>query len=340
MTLLAQVAEFPYSAEYREELRAAGEDTEAVMSAAYDGVFLNDLSSWCAAVLAMHDTRKHRRLIDGLLSGDEDPMDAYDEVDAAVSAALGEARRNGPQRRTVVLRNAPRSRALSRTAQHAPPVEVMPPGARGNRVIDDAAARYAGAPLHEGGAIMEESYNVADEMGWSVSSMDHRQWQQVAREAWRRIQASRLPEERPRLRSNGNPPRAARLGEDFRRHSVSSAVKNPTSAVVDEAFGTISREIAADARHLKVRRSEYAVDNALSQHRDLIRDLGKLPGYNALSRKALSGDIDALAEALDLISQDTGGMLRRIVKEGLEEMDRLAATPFVIRKPPAKPRRR
>jgi len=98
MTILAQVAEFPYSAEYREELRAAGEDTEAVMSAVYDGVFVRDISAWCAAVLAMHDTQRHRRLIDGLLSGEEDPMDAYDDVDAAVSAALGEARRNGSRR--------------------------------------------------------------------------------------------------------------------------------------------------------------------------------------------------------------------------------------------------
>lgn len=133
MTILAQVAEFPYSAAYREELRAAGEDTEAVMSAVYDGVFVRDVSAWCAAVLAMHDTQKHRRLIDGLLSGAEDPMDAYDAVDAAVSAALDGARRNASRRAPpgVVLRNPPRS-PLVRTPQYAEPRLQRPrlPGRR------------------------------------------------------------------------------------------------------------------------------------------------------------------------------------------------------------------
>jgi hypothetical protein len=183
MTLLAHVAEFPYSAAYRQELAEAGEDVEAVMSAAYDGTFVRDLSAWCAAVLMMD--RRHRKLADDLLSGEAHPMEVYDEVDAAVGKALGPFRRNG------------RLKLNPRRLPPAPVVEVMPPGPRKSRAIDDAAARYAGAPLYEGTEIMEESYNVADELGLSPGSMNHRQWQAVATEAWRRVQSRRLPGRMP-----------------------------------------------------------------------------------------------------------------------------------------------
>lgn len=104
MTLLAHVAEFPYSASYRQELLDAGEDVESVMSAAFDGMFVRDLPAWCAAVLAMHEERWHRRLIDGLLTGAVHPLDAYDEVDAAVGLAMGSPARKNAGRPSLRLR--------------------------------------------------------------------------------------------------------------------------------------------------------------------------------------------------------------------------------------------